>query len=78
MIDFEKKFNSFEAPGAFNLFDPSHPIEFYIGLDDKGRKSLIVRSKEKPENRWDKGNTAHSQHWHPRHRNKGKPRKAFP
>lgn len=49
MINFEKVFNSFTAPGAFNLVDSTHPIEFYIGIDDRGRKSVILRSKFRPD-----------------------------
>lgn len=49
MIDFEKTFNSFDAPGAFNLVDSTHPLDFYIGIDDRGRKCIILRSKFRPD-----------------------------
>lgn len=49
MINFEKLFSSFTAPGAFNLIDASHPLEFYIGIDDRGRKCIILRSKYRPD-----------------------------
>ena len=49
MIDFEKTFNSFGAPGAFNLVDSTHPLDFYIGIDDRGRKCIILRSKFRPD-----------------------------
>ena len=49
MKDYDKIFNSFKAPGAFNLLDSSHPLEFYVGIDDRGRKCLLLRSMYKPD-----------------------------
>ena len=49
MINYEKIYNSFDAPGAFNLIDSTHPLEFYIGIDDRGRKCIILRSKFRPD-----------------------------
>lgn len=49
MINFEKIFSSFEVPGAFNLVDSSHKLEFYVGIDDRGRKCIILRSKDRPD-----------------------------
>lgn len=49
MINFDKMYSAFEAPNTYNLLDSQHKLEFYIGMDDKGRKCLILRSKFKPE-----------------------------
>lgn len=48
MIDYFKQFESFKEPGAFNLLDSKHKVEFYIGIDTSGRKTLVIRSKSKP------------------------------
>ena len=49
MINYDKIYSSFETPGAFNLLDADHPLEFYIGIDDRGRKCIILRSKFRPD-----------------------------
>ena len=48
MIDYFKQFESFKEPGAFNLLDSEHKVDFYIGIDTSGRKTLVLRSKSKP------------------------------
>jgi hypothetical protein len=49
MIDYFQQFESFNEPGAFNLLDSKHKVEFYIGIDMSGRKTLVIRSKAKPD-----------------------------
>lgn len=49
MINFEKIYSAFEAPNSYNLLDSQHKLEFYVGVDDRGRKCLILRSNFKPE-----------------------------
>lgn len=48
MINYFNQFESFKEPGAFNLLDSKHKVEFYIGIDTSGRKTLVIRSKSKP------------------------------
>lgn len=50
IIDYSKRFSTIVEPGAFVLLDASHQVEFYIGLDEIGRKTLVARSKTNPGN----------------------------
>ena len=47
-INYEKEFSSITTPGAYKLVDPKHPFEFYLGIDDKGHKSIVIRGNNKP------------------------------
>lgn len=49
MYNFEKLFSGFTVPESYNLLDGEHPLEFYIGIDGQGRKTLILRNENKPE-----------------------------
>lgn len=40
----EKRYGAFSRPNFFSRVDNIHPLELHIGLDDKGRKSIELRS----------------------------------
>lgn len=41
----EERFAVFQRPGYFSRVDNHHPLELYIGLDEKGRKAIELRAK---------------------------------
>ena len=41
----EKRFAAFLRPGYFSRVDNQHPLELYIGLDEKGRKAIELRAR---------------------------------
>lgn len=49
MIDYEKMFTAHKVPNSFSLIDATHPLEYYIGIDERGRKTLVLRNVTKPD-----------------------------
>lgn len=45
----EKRFAAFLRPGYFSRVDNQHPLELYIGLDEKGRKAIELRAGSRHE-----------------------------
>lgn len=45
----EKRYGAFSRPSFFSRVDNTHPLELHIGLDDKGRKSIELRSVFTPK-----------------------------
>ena len=45
MIDYKSKFSEFSKPSFFSRIDTAHILNWHIGVDDFGRKSLEFRSK---------------------------------
>lgn len=43
------KFNESLNIGNYKFWDPGHPLKFFVGLDDKGRKTLVLVNQAKPE-----------------------------
>lgn len=41
----EECFAAFLRPGYFSRVDNQHPLELYIGLDEKGRKAIELRAR---------------------------------
>ena len=41
----EERFAFFQRPGYFSRVDNHHPLELYIGLDEKGRKAIELRAR---------------------------------
>lgn len=41
----EERFAAFLKPGYFSRVDNHHPLELYIGLDEKGRKAIELRAR---------------------------------
>lgn len=39
------RFKEFVTPNKFSRVDPQHPLELYIGLDEKGHKAIELRQK---------------------------------
>lgn len=48
-MDFSKMFFEHKNIESFTLVDATHILEIFIGLDDRGRRTLIVRNESKPE-----------------------------
>lgn len=48
MIDLKKRFNNFTLPNFYSRVSTDHVLELYIGLDEKGRKSIELRSSFTP------------------------------
>lgn len=48
MPDMKERFESFKEPEKYIRTDPEHILELYIGLDEKGRKSIELRSQFSP------------------------------
>jgi hypothetical protein len=48
MIPLKERFDSFTAPDFYSRVDTDHILELYIGLDEKGRKSIELRSAFNP------------------------------
>lgn len=48
MPDMKERFESFTEPEKYIRTDPEHILELYIGLDEKGRKSVELRSQFSP------------------------------
>ena len=44
----KERFDSFTTPEYYSRVDTDHILELYIGLDEKGRKSIELRSDFKP------------------------------
>lgn len=44
----EKRYDVFSRPNFFSRVDNIHPLELHIGLDEKGRKSIELRSAFTP------------------------------
>ena len=44
----KERFNTFSAPEYYSRVDTAHILELYVGLDEKGRKSIELRSKFNP------------------------------
>ena len=50
MISIQERFNELKSYGYFMKADVEHILDWYIGLDDQGRKSIKVRAKFSPKN----------------------------
>lgn len=48
MINIEKEFEKFGNANFFSRVDNTHPLELYIGLDEKGNKAIELRAKFSP------------------------------
>ena len=48
MMDIKSQFDAFSRPEYFSRVDNSHVLELHIGLDEKGRKSIELRSVFRP------------------------------
>ena len=48
MMDIKSQFDIFSRPEYFSRVDNSHILDLHIGLDDKGRKSIELRSVFRP------------------------------
>lgn len=48
MIDIKELFSKFENANYFSRVDNVHPLELHIGLDEKGRKAIELRSQYTP------------------------------
>ncbi|MDE6785038.1 MAG: PD-(D/E)XK motif protein [Ruminococcus sp.] len=48
MQNLKERFESFTEPEKYMRIDPEHILELYIGLDEKGRKSIELRSQFSP------------------------------
>ena len=48
MSDIKKRFEQFGKPEYFSRIDNSHNLDLHIGLDEKGRKAIELRSLFKP------------------------------
>lgn len=44
----KERFDTFTAPEYYSRVDTAHILELYVGLDEKGRKSIELRSKFNP------------------------------
>jgi len=44
MTELKERFADFTTPGFFSRVDSLHPLEIHIGLDEKGRKTIKLRS----------------------------------
>lgn len=44
----KERFDTFTAPEYYSRVDTDHILELYVGLDEKGRKSIELRSKFNP------------------------------
>lgn len=49
MINIKEKFKEFQNKSYYSRIDSSHPLELLIGLDEKGQKSLKLRSQFEPK-----------------------------
>ncbi len=47
-MDIRSQFSAFSRPEYFSRIDDEHIIDLHIGLDEKGRKSIELRSMFKP------------------------------
>lgn len=48
MIDIKELFSKFENANYFSRVDNTHPLELHVGLDEKGRKAIELRSQFTP------------------------------
>ena len=48
MEKLDKTFETFVAPGTYHRVDGTHPLNLYIGLDEKSRWSLLLISDVEP------------------------------
>lgn len=48
MSDIRKRFEQFGKPEYFSRIDNAHILDLHIGLDEKGRKAIELRSSFKP------------------------------
>lgn len=48
MTELKKRFDTFTVPEYYSRVDTDHILELYIGLDEKGRKSIELRSAFNP------------------------------
>ena len=46
-MDFAKLFTENFNPGSFKIVDPNHPLDFYVGYDERGFKTFVFISKTK-------------------------------
>ena len=44
-----EKFEGLVEFDKYKLWDPTHPLEFLVGLDDKGRKTFVLVNSSKPD-----------------------------
>ena len=44
-----EKFEGLVEFDKYKLWDPTHPLEFLVGLDDKGRKTFVLVNPTKPD-----------------------------
>ena len=47
-MDIRSQFSAFSHPEYFSRIDDEHILDLHIGLDEKGRKSIELRSMFKP------------------------------
>ncbi len=43
------KFDGDITAGSYHYYDASHPLKFFAGLDEQGRKTLVLINPEKPD-----------------------------
>lgn len=48
MTELKKRFDDFSSPNFYSRVSTDHILELYIGLDEKGRKSIELRSAFNP------------------------------
>ncbi len=48
MTELKKRFDDFTSPNFYSRVSADHVLELYIGLDEKGRKSIELRSAFNP------------------------------
>ena len=48
MTDIKSRFEQFSRPEYYSRVDDLHVLDLHIGLDEKGRKSIELRSKFTP------------------------------
>ncbi|MFQ7079080.1 MAG: PD-(D/E)XK motif protein, partial [Christensenellaceae bacterium] len=48
IMDIRSQFSAFSRPEYFSRIDDEHILDLHIGLDEKGRKSIELRSMFKP------------------------------
>ena len=48
MTELKKRFDDFTSPNFYSRVSTDHVLELYIGLDEKGRKSIELRSAFNP------------------------------
>ena len=49
MFNIRERFNELKSYGYFIKADTEHTLDWYIGIDDQGRKSIKLRAKFSPK-----------------------------